>query len=118
MTDLDYYIDIAGVQINDVKLHNRRGDLGGLNRNSDDSGYTSSFGMLHFKKEIYAVKDTVMNVHNGSTANPYVDGIASDLQYKGDIDVGAISFGDTGVSIGQIYMTDIDMTRNLVISAH
>jgi hypothetical protein len=115
VTDLDYYIDIAGVQINDVKLHNRRGDLGGLNRNSDDSGYTSSFGMLHFKNELYAVKDTVLNI---ASTERYVDGIAYNVHYKGDIDVGAISFGDTGVSIGKIYYTDLEVTNNYTISAH
>ncbi|WP_231877466.1 DUF6160 family protein, partial [Oleiphilus sp. HI0043] len=30
ITDLDVYIDIAGVQINDLKIHNHRGDTSGL----------------------------------------------------------------------------------------
>jgi len=118
VTDLDYYIDIAGVQVTDVKLHNRRGDLGGLNRNSDDTGYTSSFGMLHFKRDMYAVKDAILKLDSGSVPNDWVDGIAWDLQWKGDIDVGALSFGDTGTSIGELYYTDMQVTTNHRWSAH
>jgi len=118
VTDLDYYIDIAGVQITDVKLHNRRGDLGGLNRNSDDSGYTSSFGMLHFKVDVYAVKDDILKIDDGPTTNDWVDGIGYDVHWKGDIDVGALSFGDTGTSIGQLYYTDMEVDSSYRISAH
>ena len=38
-------------------------------------------------------------------ADVYVDGIAINTRFKGDIDIGAISFGNTGDSIGSIYMT-------------
>ncbi len=122
ITDLDVYIDIAGVQISDVHIHNERGDLTGL----DD---TSSFNFAHSIREIYAVKDAVLNPTaylKGALANGgvfdiedmYVDGIAINTRFKGDIDIGAISFGDTGTSIGKIYMTDVESTTNWTISAH
>ncbi len=118
VTDLDVYIDIAGYQITDLKIHNLRGDLGTMNRNSTDTGYTSSFGMAHVKAQVYAVKDTVLNLNSGSPTHSWDDGIAIDAQFKGDVDIGALSFGDTGTSIGELYYTDIQATRNWVISAH
>jgi len=112
ITDLDVYIDIAGVQISDMKIHNERGDRTGLDG-------TSSFDFAHSIREIYAVKDTVVNLNNllsGGTG--YVDGIAINTRFKGDIDIGHISFGDTGQSIGQIFMTDMESDTRWTISAH
>lgn len=139
ITDLDVYIDIAGVQITDLTIHNDRGDLSSLNEVAqrdangapvlDASGNpvmmnTSSFGFAHSKRTIYAVKDTVLSIGsaagvNGSQ-NPanFVDGIAINTVFKGDIDIGAISFGDTGTSIGKIFITDKTATTNWTISAH
>lgn len=112
ITDLDVYIDIAGVQISDMKIHNERGDLTGL----DD---TSSFNFAHSIRTIYAVKDNVVNLANAQSGNiEFVDGIAINTRFKGDIDIGAISFGDTGKSIGSIYITDMESTTNWTISAH
>jgi hypothetical protein len=86
---------------------------------------TESFGFAHSKRDIYAVKDSVLNLatvfgHAGTTNNPvgYVDGIAINTRFKGDIDIGALSFGDTGTSIGAIYLTDVTSTTNWTISAH
>jgi len=143
VTDLDLYIDIAGVQISDVRIHNERGDLSGLNVSAildpatgavdpTTINASSSFGFAHSKREIYAVKDAVLHVENfygailqGATATDLataagamVDGIAINTQFKGDIDVGALSFGDTGKSIGSLYFTDIQSTSNWTISAH
>lgn len=112
ITDLDVYIDIAGVQISDLQIHNERGDLTGLDG-------TSSFNFAHSIREIYAVKDAVLNLTDVFTGgNGYVDGIAINTRFKGDIDIGAISFGDTGTSIGSIYITDLHSTTNWTISAH
>jgi hypothetical protein len=112
ITDLDVYIDIAGVQISDLQIHNERGDLTGLDG-------TSAFNFAHSIREIYAVKDTVLNLNDLLTGgNGYVDGIAINTRFKGDIDIGAISFGDTGTSIGSIYITDMQSTTNWTISAH
>ena len=111
ITDLDVYIDIAGVQISDMKIHNKRGDLTGLDG-------TSAFGFAHSIREIYAVRDAVLSLQDYMTGGiGYVDGIAINTRFKGDIDIGAISFGDTGDSIGSIYITDLQSTTNWVISA-
>ena len=100
-------------------MHNRRGDLSGLSRNSLDTGNTSSFGMVHARREIYAVKDTVLDMRRAAIlADPWVDGMGYDTQAKLDLDIGALSFGDTGESIGEIYITDITYEANWVISAH
>ncbi|MFV1872183.1 MAG: DUF6160 family protein [Oleiphilus sp.] len=116
VTDLDLYIDIAGVMLEDIKIHNVRGDITTLDG-------TASFGFAHSKRDIYAVKDAVLNLETlsaptGANAPGYVDGIAINTQFKGDIDIGALSFGDTGTSIGSIYMTDVTSTTNWTISAN
>lgn len=116
ITDLDVYIDIAGVQISDLEIHNERGDLTGLDG-------TSSFNFAHSIREIYAVKDAVLKLGSAAGVNGsqnvanYVDGIAINTRFKGDIDIGSISFGDTGDSIGSIYITDMQSTTNWTISA-
>jgi len=107
ITDLDVYIDIAGVKIENMKINNTRGDTTGLD------GKTS-FGFAHSMRNIYAVQDAVLNALTGT----YVDGIAIDTVFKGDQEIGALSFGNTGVSIGKLYWTDIQSTTNWVISAH
>ena len=133
VTDLDVYIDIAGVQLSDIAIHNERGDTTSLNTivtGVDASGNpvvenTAAFGFAHSKRDIYAVKDSVMYLNTALGApttgnNPagFVDGIAINTRFKGDIDIGALSFGDTGTSIGAIYMTDVTSTTNWTISAH
>jgi len=123
ITDLDVYIDIAGVQINDLKVHNTRGDHSGLDG-------LNSFGFAHSMRDIYAVKDAVLSVdalslapggqvvQGGNTREGYVDGIAINTTSKFDLDIGSLSFGDTGTSIGEIYLTDVINTTNWTISAH
>jgi len=117
ITDLDMYIDIAGLQISDMHIHNERGDRSGLDG-------TSSFDFAHSIREIYAVKDAVVKLNSPGGVNgsnnyaDYVDGIAINTRFKGDIDIGALSFGDTGQSIGQIFMTDVESDTRWVISAH
>lgn len=115
--DLDVYLDIAGVMLEDVKIHNDRGDLSGLDG-------TSSFGFAHSIRQIYAVKDTVLKISSPAGANGsnnparFVDGLALNTRYKGDLDIGALSFGDTDTSIGEIYLTDIESDTRWTISAH
>lgn len=112
ITDLDVYIDIAGLQIQDMEIHNERGDLTGLDG-------TSAFGFAHSIREIYAVKDAVLNLESAAAGGPaYVDGIAINTRFKGDIDINHLSFGDTGKSIGKIFLTDIESDTRWVISAH
>lgn len=121
ITDFDLYIDIAGLQIRDMEIHNERGDRTGLDG-------TSSFDFAHSIREIYAVKDGVLNIGSQNGVNGqsptsnnidnYVDGIAINTRFKGDIDINHISFGDTGKSIGQIFLTDVESDTRWTISAH
>jgi hypothetical protein len=117
ITDLDIYIDIAGVYLKDVEIKNTRGDLTGL----DDTG---SFGFAHSIRQIYAVKDAVLDVGGknggllGSNNGNFVDGLALNTRFKGDIDIGAIEFGDTNVSIGSLFLTDMESDTKWTISAH
>lgn len=46
------------------------------------------------------------------------DGVAINTVFKGDKEIGALSFGDTGTSIGQLYWTDIESTTNWTVSSH
>ena len=117
VTDLDVYIDIAGVQISDMKINSSRGDQTDINSKQD-------FGFAHSERTIYAVKDTVLhigsdvNANGGTNRADYVDGIAINTEFKGDMEIGALSFGDTGDTIGELYWTDIRSTTNWTISAH
>ncbi|TNC81991.1 MAG: hypothetical protein C9356_06235 [Oleiphilus sp.] len=117
ITDLDMYIDIAGLQISDMAIHNKRGDRSGLDG-------TSSFDFAHSIREIYAVKDAVIKlgsdagVNGSNNYDDYVDGIAINTRFKGDIDIGHLSFGDTGDSIGQIFITDMESDTRWIISAN
>lgn len=127
VTDLDVYLDIAGVQITDLKINNVRGDVTDLDGNF-------SFGFAQSKRTIYAVRNaaglnaagvvaaaaagaplgTIKNVLE-TMGN---DGVAINTVFKGDMEIGALSFGDTGTSIGELYWTDIESTTNWTISAH
>ena len=146
VTDLDVYIDIAGVQITDMKINNLRGDTTSLNNEEyedlvdasgnvvlDASGNAvksdiviaetgdASFGFAHSKRTIYAVNQDVVNASSfldGSGNNGFVDGVAINTEFKGDMEIGALSFGDTGTSIGSLFWTDIRSTTNWTISAH
>ena len=58
VTDLDVYLDIAGIQISDVQIHNDRGDLSGINLETQDNSVGhSSFGFAHAQREIHALQD-------------------------------------------------------------
>jgi Family of unknown function (DUF6160) len=90
ITDLDVFIDIAGVMIKGLEIHNKRGDTTGLDiayqydaagnialdasgnalTETDASGNTvntSAFGFAHSIREIYAVKDDIVHVTAGLT---------------------------------------------------
>ena len=108
---MDFYLDIAGVQINDMAIHNKRGDLSGLDG-------TSSFYFAHTISEIYAIKDDVLKMNDAAGTVDFVDGVAINTRFKGDMDIKHLSFGDTDVSIGKLYWTDIESTTNWIISAH
>lgn len=116
ITDMEYYQNITGLQYRDITIHNDRGDTTGLDG-------TSSFGFAHSVREIYAVKDTVLNLltltsQTGANRPGYVDGIAINTTFKGDVDVGHLSFGDTEESVGQMFTTDLLSDTRWTISAH
>jgi len=141
ITDLDVYIDIAGVAIENLQINNVRGDVTDIDGNF-------AFGFAQSKREIYAVRNAAglssaklaaaygvvpfiaaadgtggINVaalgSGQAVADAYgVDGIALNTHFKGDMEIGALSFGDDGASIGQLFWTDIESETNWVISAH
>ena len=118
-TEYEIYIDIAGIQMSGIRLHNERGDLSSMHRNESNTANTSSFGYAHGQRDVYAVKDMVLNPDiMALDTTPYVDGMGYDTRYKGEFDIEHLSFGDTGESIGSIYITDVALERNWVISAH
>jgi hypothetical protein len=92
-------------------------------------------------RDIYAVKDNVFNITKGIGTPTwgagmtgaldlndtqaaargsvfYNDGLVLDTSFKGDIDIPHLSFGNDNVSIGEIYLTDLEVHRKLTISAH
>jgi len=134
ITDLDVYLDswdgLAGMKIDDMKINNVRGDVTDIDGNF-------AFGFAQSKREIYAVRNAAgMNqlkllgaIQGGAYAPGTgtavdvlniagVDGVAINTHFKGDQEIGALSFGDTGESIGQLYWTDIESHTNRTISAH
>lgn len=124
VTDLDVYLDIAGVLIEDMKINNVRGDVTDLDGNF-------SFGFAQSKREIYAVRNTAgldlasLNPALIGNGNPVAvieamgrDGVAINTEFKGDMEIGALKFGDTDQSIGALYWTDIESDTKWTISAH
>jgi hypothetical protein len=134
VTDLDVYLDIAGVMIEDLKINNVRGDVTDLDGNF-------SFGFAQSKREIYAVRNAAgynavalqtaaAGGAMGSIQNVLdslgEDGVAINTTFKGDKEIGALSFGDTKNltgdgnqrSIGSLYWTDIESYTRWTISAH
>ncbi len=123
VTDLDVYLDIKGVQISDLQIHNNRGDLSGLNLETQDSSQgNSSFGFAHAQREIYAIENAVLDIFNRADSEDDEEdkkkkknGIAFNTRFKGDMDINHMSFGDTGVSIGEYYITDMYFNSRLTI---
>ena len=92
--------------LRDMRIHNERG--------GDTLG---SFGFASFESKIAAA--TKIN-HIIESYTEYVDGQAIyDINVRMDWDLPHISFGDTGDSIGEVYLTDFFIEdTSLVISAH
>jgi len=112
VTDLDVYIDIAAVQITGMTINNRRGDLTDLDGNS-------AVEFAQSRRTIFAVNEAVIDAARlALPEDPYVDGVAINTEFKGDMTIEALSFGDEGVSIGSLYWTDILSTTNLTIRGH
>lgn len=126
ITDMEYDFNIVGVRYEGMKIHNHRGNLGYFNNEQEDqpSVFSTSQGFAQANSHIYAVRDNVLRVgrsaNAGGSNNPahYVDGIGIKSRFRGDMDIGHMSFGDTGASIGEQYFTDMDFKTTHVISAH
>jgi len=125
ITEMEYDYDIIGVRYEGIKVHNTRGELTYFDKDQNDLAFgSSSQGFAQASTHIYAVRDAVLNVGRAAGANGdsnpqhFVDGVAFDSRFAGDMDIAHISFGDTGQSIGEIYFTDIDVQTNRIISAH
>jgi hypothetical protein len=124
ITEMEYDFNIAGIRYEKISIHNNRGrkDMYDFLTQKDyvdtGVGIGDSQGYAQANTQIYAVKDDVLNIGAiGDRAN-YVDGVAMDNRFMGDMDIGHLSFGDTAQSIGSLYYTDIDVTSHHVISAH
>jgi len=126
ITEMEYDFNIVGVCYEGMKIHNHRGNLGYFNNGEQDqpSVFSTSQGFAQSSSHIYAVKDSVLRVGVAENANGsnntahYVDGIGFKSRFRADMDVGHMSFGDTGQSIGQQFYTDMDFKTNHIISAH
>lgn len=115
VTDLDVYLDLKGMQISDLQIHNDRGDLSGLNlQTQDNSVGNSSFGFAHAVREIYSFEDASIDSEN-TDEKKKKKGIQFNTRFKGDLDIGHVSFGDTGVSLGAYYITDMYFNSRLKI---
>ncbi len=118
--EMEYDFNIVGVRYEKMKIHNARGNqlIGfDIHQNNASGFVTRSESFAQAGSHIYSVKDAVLHLETLST-NPsgYTDGIAMDTRFFGDIDIGHLSFGDTGTSIGSQYWTDVAATSNMVIS--
>lgn len=101
-------VTTPGLTLRDMRIHNERG--------GDTLG---SFGYASFQSKMAAATGILHILESGGQTER-VDGQAIyDINVKMDWDLPHISFGDTGKSIGEVYLTDfhIDDT-SLVISAH
>ena len=124
--EMEYDFDIIGVRYEKIKIHNARGNqlIGFDIHQNDASGFvTRSESFAQSGSQIYSVKDAVLHLNTlsnptGNNRPGYTDGIAMNTRFFGDIDIGHLSFGDTGTSIGSQYWTDVAATTHMVISGH
>jgi hypothetical protein len=124
--EMEYDFNIAGIRYERIKIHNARGNqlIGFDIHQNDATGFvTRSESFAQAGTQIVAIKDADLNLSTLSASsgnNPagYTDGIEMKTKFFGDMDIGHLSFGDTGTSVGAQYWTDIAATTNMVISAH
>jgi hypothetical protein len=126
ITEMEYDFNIAGIRYEKMSIHNKRGDFLIFDFLSQDDyalgpNVSTTQGFAQSNTQIFAIKDAVLHVGApalGTNPANFRDGIAMNTRFQGDMDIGHLSFGDTGVSIGSLYYTDMDFTTNHVISAH
>lgn len=113
ISDLSVDFDFLGVSLSGVRLHNRRGDSTGLNKNLGSDGIadtaddvaTESFGFAHAKWYIGAAPDVSQGLQ-----------IAGAI--KGDLDIDSIVLGKNGESIGAVYITDMTVQASMNVRGH
>lgn len=101
-------VTTPGLTLRDMRIHNERG--------ADSLG---SFGFASIESKIAAASG-ILHVLESAGQEERVDGQAIyDINVKMDWDLPHVSFGDTGDSIGEVYLTDFQISdTSLVISAH
>lgn len=131
VTNMDMTVDIAGVTMTGMKIHNNRGESGIqqfdasgaiVNKTNAAGNNIETFGFAHAEGSIRAdrivarTKLTPTDFAPGSE----VEGIAMNLAFSGDMDMENINFGAgaAGTNIGSVYMTDIVVDASMTISAH
>ncbi len=123
ISDMSVNLDIVGMSISGLKLHNRRGDTTGLNTNNGLDGIagtaddvaTESFGFAHAKWSLGKAAPADDGIHS-DTDKVSTGGIHLAGAIKGDMDIGSVSIG--GNTIGSIYMTDMTIESSMIIRSH
>lgn len=128
VTEMEYDFDIVGIRYEKISIHNNRGnfDIFDFLTQKDYApgpNVSTTQGFAQSNTQIFAIKDTVLNLAtlsspSGNNTAGFVDGIAMNTRFRGDMDIGHLSFGDTGTSIGALYYTDMEFLTNTTISAH
>lgn len=131
VTNMDMTVDIAGVTMTGMKIHNNRGESGiqqfdasgaivnktnAAGNNIDTFGFAHAEGSIRADRIVARTKLTPTDFAPGSE----VEGIAMNLAFSGDMDMENINFGAgaAGTNIGSVYMTDIVVDASMTISAH
>ncbi len=106
---LPMFVQNPYLTIRDMRIHNERGQ--------DTLG---SFGFASVKTKIGAASKILKTMDKLTESDSYVDGQAIyAVNVNWDWDLPHISFGDTGETIGSVYLTDFQIKNtSLVISAH
>ena len=130
VTNMDMTVDIAGVTLTGMKIHNNRGESGIqkfdaagaiVTKQNAAGNNIETFGFAHAEGSIRAdrIVERTKLVASDFAAGP-VEGISMALAFSGDMDMENINFGAgaAGTNIGSVYMTDIVVEANMTISAH
>lgn len=128
VTEMEYDFDIVGARYEKISIHNNRGNFDIFDFLTQESyapgpNVSTTQGFAQANTQIFAIKDNVLNLQTlssptGQNTAGYVDGIAMNTRFRGDMDIGHLSFGDTGTSVGAMYYTDMEFQTNRIVSAH
>ncbi len=143
VTNMDMTVDIAGVTLTGMKIHNNRGEdgiqqfesefeadgttpnalYGQIKTKTNAAGNEiDTFGFAHAEGSIRAdrIVQRTKLVPSDFAPGGEVEGISIDFAFSGDMDMENINFGagSAGTNIGSVYMTDILVEANMTISAH